>query len=69
VTRPLPDELGKAGSFSGGAVLSNGEIALVVDCDALISGVRGPINLATSMRHARRNGDDQLLGPTARRAA
>jgi two-component system chemotaxis sensor kinase CheA len=35
VTRPLPAEVGDASSLSGGAVLSNGEIALIVDCDAL----------------------------------
>jgi len=35
VTRPLPPELAGGAAFSGGAVLSNGEIALIVDCDAL----------------------------------
>jgi two-component system chemotaxis sensor kinase CheA len=35
VTRPLPPELAGRAAFSGGAVLSNGEIALIVDCDAL----------------------------------
>ncbi|MFN8224906.1 MAG: chemotaxis protein CheA [Gaiellales bacterium] len=36
VTRALPPEVaGDIKSFSGGAVLSNGEIALIVDCDAL----------------------------------
>lgn len=38
VTRPLPDEVGGAVALSGGAVLSNGEIALIVDCDALAEG-------------------------------
>jgi two-component system chemotaxis sensor kinase CheA len=37
VTRPLPPELGSRTGVSGGAVLSNGEIALIVDCDALIA--------------------------------
>ena len=42
VTRPLPEEVGDAIALSGGAVLSNGEIALIVDCDALAdsAGVR-----------------------------
>jgi two-component system, chemotaxis family, sensor kinase CheA len=36
VTRPLPPEVGDRAALSGGAVLSNGEIALIVDCDALV---------------------------------
>ena len=35
VTRALPRELGRHAGISGGAVLSNGEIALIVDCDAV----------------------------------
>jgi two-component system, chemotaxis family, sensor kinase CheA len=35
VTRPLPDGVGAHPALSGGAVLSSGEIALIVDCDAL----------------------------------
>jgi two-component system chemotaxis sensor kinase CheA len=35
VTRPLPQEIGSGATFSGGAVLSNGSIALILDCDAL----------------------------------
>ena len=35
VTRPLPADLAELAPVSGGAVLSNGEIALIVDCDAL----------------------------------
>jgi two-component system chemotaxis sensor kinase CheA len=35
VTRPLPAELGDGGALSGGAVLANGDIALIVDCDAV----------------------------------
>ena len=35
VTRPLPREIGETAALSGGAVLSNGEIALIVDCDAV----------------------------------
>ncbi len=35
VTRPLPQEIGSGATFSGGAVLSNGSIALILDCDAI----------------------------------
>jgi two-component system, chemotaxis family, sensor kinase CheA len=35
VTRPLPDSVGARSALSGGAVLSSGQIALIVDCDAL----------------------------------
>jgi two-component system chemotaxis sensor kinase CheA len=35
VTRPLPPEIGDRSAVSGGAVLSNGTIALIVDCDAI----------------------------------
>jgi two-component system chemotaxis sensor kinase CheA len=52
VTRPLPDEVGRGVALSGGAVLSNGEIALVVDCDALAlnawASVAGSRRLATA---------------------
>jgi two-component system chemotaxis sensor kinase CheA len=36
VTRALPPELATSSAVSGGAVLSDGNIALIVDCDALI---------------------------------
>jgi two-component system chemotaxis sensor kinase CheA len=35
VTRPLPPEMAGAAAVSGGAVLADGSIALIVDCDAL----------------------------------
>jgi two-component system, chemotaxis family, sensor kinase CheA len=35
VTRPLPAEVAKRAALSGGAVLADGQIALIVDCDAL----------------------------------
>jgi two-component system chemotaxis sensor kinase CheA len=35
VTRPLPSDLADGAPLSGAAVLSNGAIALLVDCDAL----------------------------------
>jgi two-component system, chemotaxis family, sensor kinase CheA len=40
VTRPLPAEVGSQSCLSGGAVLSDGTISLIVDCDALAE-VRG----------------------------
>jgi two-component system chemotaxis sensor kinase CheA len=35
VTRPLPPDVGERAAVSGGAVLSDGNIALIVDCDAI----------------------------------
>jgi two-component system, chemotaxis family, sensor kinase CheA len=35
VTRPLPQQIGSDLALSGGAVLPDGSIALIVDCDAL----------------------------------
>jgi two-component system, chemotaxis family, sensor kinase CheA len=49
VTRPLPAELGDAASLSGGAVLSDGAIALIVDCDALADGTSGGGNAAKEL--------------------
>ena len=42
VTRPLPPELAGSAAISGGAVLSDGGIALIVDCDALASSSQSP---------------------------
>ena len=39
VTRPLPAEVAERAALSGGAVLADGQIALIVDCDALADGV------------------------------
>jgi two-component system, chemotaxis family, sensor kinase CheA len=52
VTRPLPAEVGDASSLSGGAVLSNGEIALIVDCDALADACGGTTNPSTDLQNA-----------------
>ena len=53
VTRPLPAEVGSAGSLSGGAVLSNGEIALIVDCDALADACGGGVaTTPTDLKYA-----------------
>jgi two-component system chemotaxis sensor kinase CheA len=35
VTRPLPSHVSEGAPLTGGAVLASGEIALIVDCDAL----------------------------------
>jgi two-component system chemotaxis sensor kinase CheA len=35
VTRPLPPEVAEGAALSGAAVLSDGQIALIVDCDAV----------------------------------
>jgi len=69
VTRPLPDEVGCGSAFSGGAVLSSGEIALVVDCDALITSAGGLLQRPSADENGRRTGGDELLGSAARRAA
>jgi chemotaxis protein histidine kinase CheA len=46
VTRPLPPEVSDSAAVSGGAVLSNGEIALIVDCDALTAVRADPVPVA-----------------------
>jgi two-component system chemotaxis sensor kinase CheA len=40
VTRPLPPEVSGGSALSGGAVLSNGQIALIVDCDAVTQAAK-----------------------------
>jgi two-component system chemotaxis sensor kinase CheA len=46
VTRPLPSEVSDRAAVSGGAVLSNGEIALIVDCDALTARSADAVHIA-----------------------
>ncbi|HWD70301.1 MAG TPA: chemotaxis protein CheA [Solirubrobacteraceae bacterium] len=41
VTRPLPAVVSHGQPISGGAVLADGQIALIVDCDALAAGLSG----------------------------
>ena len=41
VTRPLPAVVSDGEPVSGGAVLADGQIALIVDCDALAAGMLG----------------------------
>jgi two-component system chemotaxis sensor kinase CheA len=40
VTRPLPPNVADEAAVSGGAVLSDGSIALIVDCDAIPAALR-----------------------------
>jgi two-component system, chemotaxis family, sensor kinase CheA len=40
VTRPLPPNVADEAAVSGGAVLSDGSIALIVDCDAIPTALR-----------------------------
>jgi two-component system, chemotaxis family, sensor kinase CheA len=37
VTRPLPPEVADGAALSGAAVLSDGQIALIIDCDAVVA--------------------------------
>jgi two-component system chemotaxis sensor kinase CheA len=46
VTRSLPSEVSEGAAVSGGAVLSNGSIALIVDCDAVAEAGRGRVATA-----------------------
>jgi two-component system chemotaxis sensor kinase CheA len=39
VTRPLPQVVSDGQPVSGGAVLADGQIALIVDCDALAASL------------------------------
>jgi two-component system chemotaxis sensor kinase CheA len=48
VTRPLPPELAGRAGVSGGAVLANGDIALIVDCDAVLRRAVAPAPLTTA---------------------
>ena len=43
VTRPLPAVVAERAALSGGAVLADGQIALIVDCDALSEGAAAPL--------------------------
>jgi two-component system chemotaxis sensor kinase CheA len=44
VTRPLPPIVSEGQPISGGAVLADGQIALIVDCDALATGLSAHAN-------------------------
>jgi two-component system chemotaxis sensor kinase CheA len=48
VARPLPDELATSAAVSGAAVLSDGDIALIVDPDALSSLSGAPTGATAS---------------------
>jgi two-component system chemotaxis sensor kinase CheA len=46
VTKPLPPALGERSAVSGGAVMSDGSIALIVDCDAIFGATGRASGLA-----------------------
>jgi two-component system chemotaxis sensor kinase CheA len=46
VTRPLPANVGQEAAVSGAAVLSNGDIVLLADCDALTSNTNPALSVA-----------------------
>jgi two-component system chemotaxis sensor kinase CheA len=46
VTRPLPADVTERAALSGGAVLSDGSIALIIDCDALFDVMPGAVPAA-----------------------
>jgi two-component system chemotaxis sensor kinase CheA len=48
VTRPLPPEVSEGAALTGAAVLSDGQIALIVDCDAIAAGVAVSVTPAPS---------------------
>ena len=56
VTRPLPAVVSDGQPVSGGAVLADGQIALIVDCDALaaqLTARRQPVGTATNSEEHR----------------
>jgi two-component system, chemotaxis family, sensor kinase CheA len=46
VTRPLPANVGQEAAVSGAAVLSNGDIVLLADCDALTQNTNPAVSVA-----------------------
>jgi two-component system, chemotaxis family, sensor kinase CheA len=54
VARPLPAIVGGSQPLSGGAVLPDGQIALIVDCDALAAGLAGPAAISAVPSSVRR---------------
>jgi two-component system, chemotaxis family, sensor kinase CheA len=46
VTRALPPDVTERAALSGGAVLSDGSIALIIDCDALFDAAAGKVPAA-----------------------
>jgi two-component system chemotaxis sensor kinase CheA len=52
VTRPLPPEVSDGAALSGAAVLSDGQIALIVDCDAIADRVAVSISPPHSLTGA-----------------
>ena len=52
VTRPLPPIISDGQPVSGGAVLADGQIALIIDCDALAAGLDSPAQLTATAQLA-----------------
>lgn len=64
VTRPLPAVVDDDAAVSGGAVLADGRIALIVDCDALAGKVDPVVSRTTSTPSAEAAPDGAPAQPT-----
>jgi two-component system chemotaxis sensor kinase CheA len=62
VTRPLPAIVSHGQPVSGGAVLADGQIALIVDCDALAAGLGGQPGKRPSTTESSESGASELAG-------
>jgi two-component system chemotaxis sensor kinase CheA len=60
VTRPLPTVVSEGQPVSGGAVLADGQIALIVDCDALAAGIGSQPTARASTADTTKAGDAAL---------
>ena len=60
VTRPLPAIVSEGQPVSGGAVLADGQIALIVDCDALAAGLGGQPGKRPSTTESSGSGASEL---------
>src|SRR5579863_9687817 len=60
VTRPLPAIVSEGQPVSGGAVLADGQIALIVDCDALAAGLGAQAGNRPATADASESGSSQL---------
>jgi len=60
VTRPLPAIVSEGQPVSGGAVLADGQIALIVDCDALAAGLGGQVGNRSTTNEASEAGSSEL---------
>ena len=62
VTRPLPAIVSEGQPVSGGAVLADGQIALIVDCDALAVGLGGQPGTRPNTTESSESGASELAG-------